>query len=277
MNQGGDVAEQVLRMSLNGVEVTAKVTGEAAKQIAVLLYTLLKQRNKTKGPMFLKNMLRSGKELRMFALQQKDLKRFCEEAKHYGIVYSLIRSPKAKDGLVDIMVRAEDAARLNTIFDRFNLAKVDLAQITTELEKSIAAKQEKAAPVVSEQDVDALLESMLGTSTPQEEGAPVENPMQAQESPSPQAAVKRAPARSRTLSPANGALQVNLPTENASPSAPSSPAPSEKTSFVEQRPSVRKELATIAEKRSRNNVPAAPAQTAPVKSATPKSKKPKGR
>lgn len=287
MNQGGDVAEQVLRMSLNGVEITAKITGSAAKQIAILLYTLLKQQHKTKGPMFMRNMLRSGKELRMFALQQPDLKRFCEEAKHYGIVYSVIRSPKAKDGLVEIMVRAEDAARLNSIFERFNLGKVDLAQITTELEKSIAAKEESKATVVTEKDADALVHSMLGADTAPEASAPPENPMQAQENPSTQAA-KSAPARERTLSPVSGAQQKNTQaqTENASPSAPSSRAPSEKqTSFVERkntpiksdRPSVRKELAAISEQRSRNISPIPLTQAAPVQAATQKITKSKGR
>lgn len=40
MNTGGEAAEQVVRMSLNGVEVAAKITGEGAKQLAVLLYTI---------------------------------------------------------------------------------------------------------------------------------------------------------------------------------------------------------------------------------------------
>ena len=43
MNPGGDAAEQVLRLSLEGVEVAAKISGNGAKNIALLLYATLKQ------------------------------------------------------------------------------------------------------------------------------------------------------------------------------------------------------------------------------------------
>ena len=34
----GEAAEQVVRMTLNGVEVAAKISGKAAERLAVLLY-----------------------------------------------------------------------------------------------------------------------------------------------------------------------------------------------------------------------------------------------
>ena len=36
MNTGGEAAEQIVRMSLEGFEVAAKITGAGAKNIAVL-------------------------------------------------------------------------------------------------------------------------------------------------------------------------------------------------------------------------------------------------
>lgn len=35
MNAGTEAAEQVVRMSLNGVEIAAKLTGKAAERLAV--------------------------------------------------------------------------------------------------------------------------------------------------------------------------------------------------------------------------------------------------
>ena len=49
MTNGGDAAEQVVRLSLEGFEVAAKLSGAAAKNIAVLLVSVLKQEQKTKG------------------------------------------------------------------------------------------------------------------------------------------------------------------------------------------------------------------------------------
>ena len=43
MNTGGEAAEQIVRMSLEGFEVAAKITGAGAKNIAILLYSILKE------------------------------------------------------------------------------------------------------------------------------------------------------------------------------------------------------------------------------------------
>ena len=49
MNTSGDAAEQIVRMSLEGFEVAAKITGAGAKNIAVLLYAILKEEKRPKG------------------------------------------------------------------------------------------------------------------------------------------------------------------------------------------------------------------------------------
>ena len=52
MNNSGDAAEQVVRLSLEGTEVALKLTGSAAKNIAAAIYAVLKNRDKNKiqGP-----------------------------------------------------------------------------------------------------------------------------------------------------------------------------------------------------------------------------------
>ena len=74
MTNGGDAAEQMVRLSLEGVEVAAKLTGSAAKSVAVMLAAALRQEGKTKGKARLNSMIRSGKELKEFSLQEKDMK-----------------------------------------------------------------------------------------------------------------------------------------------------------------------------------------------------------
>lgn len=74
MSYSGDAAEQVVRMSLEGAEVAAKITGAGAKQVAILLDAILREQKKTKGKTRLTNMLRSGKELKVFAVKDTDLK-----------------------------------------------------------------------------------------------------------------------------------------------------------------------------------------------------------
>ena len=103
----GDAAEQVVRMSLEGTEVAVRLAGSGAKQLAILLYAVLKDQKKTRGKIRLTNMLRSGKELKVFAVKDQDIQKFCVEAKKYGVLYTVLKDRDANDGLTDVMVRAE--------------------------------------------------------------------------------------------------------------------------------------------------------------------------
>lgn len=49
MNASSDAAEQIVRISLNGMEVAAKITGKAAVEVANMLYAVMKDQKKTKG------------------------------------------------------------------------------------------------------------------------------------------------------------------------------------------------------------------------------------
>ena len=122
----GEAAEQVVRMSLEGAEVAVRLAGTGAKHLAILLYSVLKDQKKTRGKIRLTNMLRSGKELKVFAVMDSDLQKFCEEAKKYGVLYTVLKDRDSTDGLTDVMVRAEDASKINRIFERFHLTTVDM-------------------------------------------------------------------------------------------------------------------------------------------------------
>lgn len=56
MSYSGEAADQVVRLSLNGVEVAAKLSGSAAKQLAIMIYAILKDQKKTKGKIRLTNL-----------------------------------------------------------------------------------------------------------------------------------------------------------------------------------------------------------------------------
>ena len=232
MNNSGDAAEQVVRLSLEGAEVALKLSGSAAKNIAAAIYAVMKNRdkNKIKGRQRLTAMLKSGKELKVFTISEEHLKQFATEAKRYGVVYCALRGKeKSADGMVDVMVRAEDASKINRIVERFHLATVDTASIKHEIEKARAEKstgEKKEAPTVPEKeqpeknDADKLLDELLGVPTQKEEPTPI-NPSAAR-------------------------------MEKSHPSAPISEPPSkaaEGAAKSAERPSVRKELRDIQAQR----------------------------
>ena len=185
MNTGGEAAEQIVRMSLEGFEVAARITGAGAKNIAILLYSILKEEKKTKGKARLSSMLRSGKELKVFTVKNGDLNKFTQEAKKYGVLYCVLADRKNKDpnAEVDVIARAEDASKISRIVERFNLASVDTASIVTEVEKSRDAKAADGKEVTDGQpepdigvqekaEKDKLLDALMGKPIQKEENAP---------------------------------------------------------------------------------------------------------
>lgn len=235
MYNSGDAAEQIVRISLEGTEVALKLTGSAAKNIAAMIYAVLKNRdkNKTKGRQRLTAMLKSGKELKVFTVSEEHLKQFAAEAKRYGVVYCALRGKeKSADGMVDIMVRAEDASKINRIVERFKLAAVDTVSIKRDIEKSKAEKT--AAPSAPEQEKpdkeadDRLLDDLMGAPVKKEENS----------LPNPEAAK----------------------TEKSHPSAPISKKQSRTAEGTvkppEERPSVREELREIKAKQQEAAAPA---------------------
>ena len=171
MNTSGEAADQIVRMSLEAGEAALKITGAGAKHIAAALYVILKDKKKTKGKTRLETLVRSCKPLTVFSVKNSDLKDFVKEAKRYGILYCAVRSKKGfKDGMTDIIVKEEDAARINRIVERLQLASVgDTAKIKTEIERSKSEKTESSKThTVPEKDMpekseeDKLMEELLG-------------------------------------------------------------------------------------------------------------------
>lgn len=161
-----DTADQMMKMTLEGIQVAAEIGlksgGTAAKSLAVTLYAILTDNKKIKGKTNLDNLLKSNKELKVFAIHHSDLKKFCEEAKHYGVLYSVLKEKNNTDGIVDIMVKAEDASKISRMVDKFDLATID----TKAIRESVLSQQKiKDAKPLSDEEHDALLSKLMDEKT----------------------------------------------------------------------------------------------------------------
>lgn len=187
------------------------------------MYAVLKDQKKTSGKVRLTNMLRSGKELKVFAVHDHDLAKFCEEAKKYGVLFTVLKDRDVNDGLTDIMVRAEDAGKINRIFERFKLSTVDMGSVRAQIERERAApvKVEKSVPperpMTRQEKADAFIEEAL-RGDPAKEEQQASNPTEGRT------------ARSRQSAPSS---ERRPPTARDASNEP------------ERRPSVRKQLAEI--------------------------------
>ena len=226
MNTSAEAADQIVRMSLNGAETALKISGKGAEEIAKLLYAMIKDMNneskKTKGQIRLTNLLKSGKKLDIYQIPDANLKKFCTEARKYGILYTVLKDRNRKDGQTEIMVKAEDKQKLDYIIEKLEMAPFDTEVIRDDamqqMEKEVP---ERTAPEKSKED--AFLDELMAKPNPTREEGQSKNP---------------AEARNQTRS------HQSVPT-SAKGNAPSRDTTEVERSVTERKPSVRKELEDI--------------------------------
>lgn len=194
MSSNGEAAEQVTRIILDGTEVLLKLTGKGAERAAVLVYTTLRQQEKTKGAARLSSMLRSGKPLKVYTFEEKDLPKFKEVAKQYGVLYSILKEKDKTGGVFDVLVRADDENKINRIIERFSLTKLDTTSLKVELEKEKSEREQtKATDAEKNPDNVAEQKEVPEQERPQKSrsdivadelmGAPIQNEVKVQGNP----------------------------------------------------------------------------------------------
>ena len=173
MDTSGQAAEQMVRYSIEGIEYALKFSGKGAERLAAILMAIAKDQQKTKGKTTLTAMLKSGKELTVFTIPETRLRDFALEAKRYGVLYCALREKNPQsNSLCDILVKAEDASKINRIVERLGLNQVE---ITAEAAQPVAEHTAEELEVRAAED---LLEQIL--SKPEQEK---ENPTSAQTEP----------------------------------------------------------------------------------------------
>jgi len=250
MNNSGDAAEQIVKMSIDGAEFAVRITGTALKETILLFIAALKNNNKEhlklRGKERLKSMLKSGKPLEIYSIREKDLDRFVKGAKEYGIVYSVVKNAKdCPDGLCDIMVKADDAPKIARMAERFNFATVDRAKnvpdVTdnTSVEAEATQGSEQGAMDIAE--TEKLMDDLFGT----DEGKAEPDTPEPEKVEVPQASQSKTETAKQEAEVKDSHPLATGETPNPNQSVPTSEQSknSEKDSF--SRPSVREELREI--------------------------------
>lgn len=144
MYNGGEAADQMVSYAFKGSEVVLRMSGSAAKHLAIYLTALLKQGGPSKGKTTLKRMIADGKELTVQRIDADQIPYFNAMAKKYGVMFVAVKDKQNPDGKCDIMFRLEDSARVSRIFDRLAISDhPDVAHIKSEI---IRSREEKKNP-----------------------------------------------------------------------------------------------------------------------------------
>lgn len=145
MNYGNDPADQIVRFTLEGTEVALKLSGLAAKNFALFAYAVLKDQKKTRGKTRLVRMLKEQRPLKFFKVPEEAIRDFAREARNHGLLYVPIRN-KLHEGEIELVVFADDAAKVQRVLDNLNLDFVR-AQAGEAVVQAVPA-QEASAPAV---------------------------------------------------------------------------------------------------------------------------------
>lgn len=178
MNYGADAADQIVRYSLDGVEHTLRISGAVAKNLAVFIAAVMKDQKKTRGRTRMETMLRERKPVKFFSVPKDRLREFAKEAKSKGLLYVIIRDKKHPE-LSEIMVYAEDAAKVNRVLDNMNLdyAKAESAQIVFDNAANRSQKEQTEPVKESERQGETEQTADRGKNSQEKEG---KNPIRTQ-------------------------------------------------------------------------------------------------
>ena len=102
------------------MEHTLRISGSIAKNLAVLIVAVMKDQKKTRGKTNLLRMLKEQRAMKFFTIPHDRLREFAGEAKSRGLLYVVIRDKKNPQ-FPEIMVFADDAAKVNRVLDKMNL------------------------------------------------------------------------------------------------------------------------------------------------------------
>lgn len=140
MNYGAEPADQVVRYSLEGTEVALRISGSAAVTFAKFVAAVLQDQKKTHGKTRLVRLLREGKPLKFFSVEKERMREFAHEAKMHGLLFVPMRDKTDPDH-IEIAILADDASKVNRIFDRLQLDVVDtgMAEAVDEVAQDMEA------------------------------------------------------------------------------------------------------------------------------------------
>lgn len=137
MMNGGEAADQMVSYAFKGSEVVLRLSGDAAKHLAIYLANLLKQGGPSKGKTTLRHMIADGSPLKVQRIGVNEIPYFNQMAKKYGVMFVAVKDKNQRGGTCDIMFRADDSARVNRIFDRLNISDhPDVAHIQSEIRRT---------------------------------------------------------------------------------------------------------------------------------------------
>lgn len=132
MNTSGEVADLMIKEGIQITESAAKLTALGAKNLAAIIIALMKEDNKLQGKTNLKQLLKADKPLCILQIKEKNISKFNQEAKKYGVLFTAVTDKTNNSGLCDVIAKQDDVTKINYIMEKLGYASSEVMQEKTE-------------------------------------------------------------------------------------------------------------------------------------------------
>ena len=117
MDVSGDVADLMVKESIQLTESSIKLLAAGGTSLAALLWALAKEDKKLVGKAGMGRLLRENKELKVFQIKESDLAEFRAFAKK-NVLYSVVKDKRRTDGVVDLVTNVDFVSQVNLFMER---------------------------------------------------------------------------------------------------------------------------------------------------------------
>ena len=102
MDTSGEVADLMVKESIQITEASIKLLAAGSKNLAAFLWALAKDGKKVTGLTSMAQLYRAGKPTALFRIKESDLKEFRAFAKK-NVLFAVLKYRRADDGTVDLI------------------------------------------------------------------------------------------------------------------------------------------------------------------------------
>ena len=112
MDNSGEVADLMVKESIQLTEAAVKMLAAGSKNLAAFLMALSQNNKKLYGKANMARLLQTGRELKTFHIKESDLEDFRAYAKK-NVLFSVIKDTRSTSGIVDLVTNVDYVPLVN--------------------------------------------------------------------------------------------------------------------------------------------------------------------
>ena len=146
MDNSGEVADLMVKESIQITEATIKLLAAGGKNLTALLLALTRDNKKLYGKTNMKKLLQAGRGLKNFYIKESDLDDFRAYAQK-KILFAVIKDTRSNNGIVDLVTNEDYVPLVNRYLEQRGYPAPGLEQEAEEPKKAAPrARPERSSP-----------------------------------------------------------------------------------------------------------------------------------